>query len=99
MKQCGKQVFDPVRPQNTAVNKRELREAIVKAFSLEELELLCTDVENDLADGGHELQVDLELVGGAGKAAKVMRLIDYLDRRGLLEYLSNAVRKTRPGIL
>ena len=79
------------------VDKRALRETMVQAFSLDELELLCADVEHDLAANGIALQVNLELVGGNGKPGKVLNLISYLDRRGYLAYLVTAVRRARPG--
>jgi hypothetical protein len=79
------------------VDKRALRERMVQAFSLDELELLCADIEHDLAANGIALQVNLELVGGNGKPSKVLNLISYMDRRGYLAYLVTAVRHARPG--
>ena len=93
----GKKVS--VLPPQTSVNKTVLREAIVKQFSLEELEILCADIQQTMLDDGQDLQVDLEIVGGTGKAAKVLKLIEYLDRRGFLAYLVNAVRRSRSGII
>jgi hypothetical protein len=84
--------------QRTATDKRALREAIVAVFTLEELEALCADTEQDLSDNGIALQVDLEIVGGTTKTAQVLRLIEHLDRRGYLDYLVRAVRRRRPGI-
>jgi hypothetical protein len=94
----------PVAPQPPTVppadiNKRALREAIVDRFNLEDLELLCADIEQDMADNGIILNVNLEVVGGAGKTAKVLNLIQYLDRRGYLQYLVDAVRRARPGAI
>jgi len=43
--------------------------------------------------------VNLEMVGGEGKRAKVLNLIQYLERRGYLSYLVSAVRKARPEII
>jgi outer membrane protein assembly factor BamB/tetratricopeptide (TPR) repeat protein len=88
----------PPVPQAT-VDKRALRETIVQAFNLDELELLCADVEQDLRMGGITLPVSLELVDGSGKPGKVLNLINYLDRRGYLAYLVSAVRRSRPGII
>jgi hypothetical protein len=88
----------PALPSSQAtVDKRTLRETMVQAFSLDELELLCADIEHDLAANGIALQVNLELVGGSGKPGKVLSLISYLDRRGHLTYLVTAVRRARPG--
>jgi hypothetical protein len=84
--------------QRTATDKRALREAIVAVFTLEELEALCADMEQDLSDNGIALQVDLEIVGGTTKTVQVLRLIEHLDRRGYLDYLVRAVRRRRPGI-
>jgi len=98
----GKQVEPstrPAMPRRTAVDKRALREAMLQALSLEDLEILCADVEQDLADDGIGVQVNLEMVGGTGKAGKTLNLIQYLDRRGYLAYLVTAVRRVRPGII
>lgn len=80
------------------VDKRTLRQALIEAFSLEDLELLCADVEQDLADDGITLPVNLEMVGGSTKPGTALRLIDYLDRRGYLGYLIQAVRRHRSGL-
>ncbi len=48
---------------------------------------------------GEYHQVDPEIVGGSGKPAQVLNLIQYLDRRGYLDYLVKAVRRARPGII
>ncbi|MCX6032788.1 MAG: CHAT domain-containing protein [Chloroflexi bacterium] len=81
------------------VDKRALREAIIPAFSAEELRILCSDVQESLARDGVTLQVDPEIAGGSGKPAQVLNLIQYLDRRGYLSYLVAAVRAARPGII
>ena len=72
---------------------------MVKDFGVEDLGVLCADVQSDLKDAGIDLQVNLEIVGGEGKTIKVLNLIQYLDRRGYLGYLVAAVRRARPGIL
>jgi hypothetical protein len=90
----------PESPESQApVDKRALREAVVQAFSLDELELLCADIEHDLTANGIALQVNLDVVGGGGKPGKVLNLIGYLDRRGYLAYLVTAVRRARPGMI
>ena len=94
----GKQV-KPTAPRSTTVDKRALRKAMVQAFSLEELDTICADVEQLLADDGIKLQVNLEIVGGSSKAGKVLNLIGYLDRREYLAPLVTALRRERPGII
>jgi hypothetical protein len=85
--------------RRTSVDKRALRQTIVESFPMEDLDIICADVEADLAQAGIDLQVDMELVGGTGKRGKVLNLINYLDRRGYLAYLVTAVRRERPGII
>jgi hypothetical protein len=82
---------------NEAVDKRALREAMVQTFNLDEVDVLCADVEQDLAGHRITLAVNMELVGGSGKIGKILNLITYLDRRGHLGYLVAAVRRARPG--
>ena len=87
----------PVSPPTAGdVDKRALREAMIRNFGLEDLEVLCADVEGALKDAGLPLQVNLEIVGGSGKRSKVLNLIQYLDRRGYLGYLVRAVLDARP---
>jgi hypothetical protein len=86
-------------PHETAVDKRALREAMIQAFSIEDLKLLCADIEQDLADDGMQIAVNLEMIEGNSKPGKVLGLIEYLDRRRYLSYLVRAVRLHRPGIL
>lgn len=92
-------VVGEVHGSRPAVDKRALRQTIVESFDVEEVETLCADVQQDLDEDGIALQVSLEIVGGTGKTARVRRLIDYLDRRGYLGYLVDAVRRERPGTI
>ena len=79
------------------VDKRALRHAILEAYSLEELELLCADLEQQLNARGHGIRLSLEELGGSSKPAKVLNLIEFLDRRHLLNTLVETVRQQRPG--
>ena len=81
------------------VDKRTLRETMIKAFSAEELEILCSNVQDSLAANGVELQVNLGVVGGSSKPMQVLNLIEYLNRRGYLDFLVKAVREERPGLI
>jgi len=81
------------------VNPTRLRQAIVDAFSVEELQMLSADVEDLLRGRGVNIPVSLEIVGGAGKPAQVLNLVQYLQRRGQLPVLIEAVRATRPGLV
>jgi hypothetical protein len=86
-------------PRKTAVDKRALREAIMQYFKLDEIETLCQDIQQDLANDGIQLPLNLEVVGGDGKEGQIRELINYLDRRQYLIYLVGAVRLHRPGVI
>jgi hypothetical protein len=100
----GKQIegprsgFVPPRTQSSVINKRALRELLAQKFGLEELHLLCADIEQDLADNDIKLQVNLDRVGGNSQEAKALYLIRYLENPGYLDYLVRAVRRKRPGM-
>ena len=82
------------------IHQTRLRKAMVPAFTLEELESLCADVEQDLRNDGRDLEVNLEVIeAGRSKDNKVLKLIQYLNRNGCLSYLATAVRRERPGII
>ena len=89
----------PSPPTPAGVDLRALREAIVQFFSNSELAELCFDVQEDLRANGINLEVNLDIFGGDGKRAKVLNLIQYLERRSCLPYLIEAVRKARPDII
>jgi hypothetical protein len=94
-----KHVLGRASGEQPTVNRRDLRKSMIRAFDTEELNVLCADLQQDLADDGIELLVNLELVGGEGMEARVLNLINYLDRRGFLYYLLAAVRRERPGMI
>lgn len=84
-------------PLTTAVDLVKLRDLIVARKKLEDLELLCQDVEQEMRNDGIDLQFDMEMVGGQGKPVRVKRLIEYLDSRGKLAYLVRRIRKEYTG--
>lgn len=82
------------------IDTRALRVAMVNAFSREELDALCFDLQEELrADGIYDGPISLEVVGGNSKTALVLNLIQYLERRMLLPHLVDMVRSSRPGIV
>lgn len=89
----------PVVPTRQDLDKRSLRTAMVEAFNLEDLDVICQDVQEELNNNGIELLVNMDMVGGQGKAGKILNLIEYLARRGYLPYLLRAVRQARPGLI
>jgi hypothetical protein len=81
------------------VDRRKLREAIVKQFSNEDLESLCADIQQALRNDGINLLVNLEIIeAGRSRRNKVLKLIEYLDKYGYLDYLVAAIEKWRMDI-
>ena len=87
-------------PQNSGnIDSRALRIAMIAAFKVDELQLLCDDVEALMLADGISDELDLEMVGGSSKPTMILNLIEHLKRRGQLKYLVQAVRTARPGIV
>jgi len=57
------------------------------------------NIQQKLENNQIALQVDSEMVGGTGKSRKILRLIEYFDKRGYLCYLVDVVRKDQPDII
>ena len=98
----GKESTTHYRPDPSAfatIDKRALREIMIRYFSSNELELLCADIQQDLADNGIELMASLEMVGGNNLPIQAHNLIRYFENRGYLPYLVQAIRQARPGIM
>jgi hypothetical protein len=81
------------------VNTAALRNALTRAFNTEELQTLCADLEQELANRGVALAVSLEMVGGTTKPMQVLNLVGYVQRRGHLDVLIEVARATRPGLI
>jgi metacaspase-1 len=97
----GKGSLSRYQPEPSSVkeiNKTELREFILQYFSLEDLQILCTDIHENMLRDQISLLVNLDMVGGGSFPVKVQNLIDYLNRRGYLNYLVECIRMSRPGI-
>lgn len=91
----------PEPPQDVSIGAdvNVLHKAMSKAFSVDELELLCADVEALLREDNIFDELDLDTVGGEAKPRIILNLINHLDRRNRLKYLVKAVRTARPEIL
>ncbi len=68
-------------------NHRELNQAIIKSFNLDEIQDLCI-----------ELSIDYDGLAGSGKASKVRELVTYFHRKGRMGDLLAACEKLRPDI-
>ncbi|MEM7116830.1 MAG: TIR domain-containing protein, partial [Chloroflexota bacterium] len=75
----------PTQPQ-TQIDQKKLRELMLSSFNISELKTLTDDLG----------EVFYEDLGGEGRSDKVRELIGFMDRRGRLQELVDAVRKERP---
>jgi hypothetical protein len=89
-------------PAPMTINTTDLRRSIAQSFSPDELRLLCADLLQMLTDTGvsPKLLLDLEWdsLPGNSRESKIDALIRFLQRRQLLEFLVESVRKERPDI-
>ncbi|GCE27581.1 hypothetical protein KDA_30650 [Dictyobacter alpinus] len=86
----------PTMSQLSHIQLNKLRKVLVDAFTIDDLELLCSDIEQDLKNDGIDLKVNLDIVGGKGQEIRCHNLLTYLNRRGYLQYLITATLKVRP---
>jgi hypothetical protein len=87
-------------PPPRDVSTRDLRNAIVQNFTLNDLATLCQDIEEALAEDGYGyIRVGLDWLDSTGIEGKARELIIYLRNRGKLDYLVEAVRQARPGVI
>jgi len=82
-----------------SVDPVALRNVIQRAYGLEELQLLCADVQARCQARGHDVRLSIDDIGGTTKPVRVLNLIEFLDRRRLLDVLVETVREQRPGSL
>jgi hypothetical protein len=83
----------------SAINFTTLREAIVDAFSEDDLRILCADIGQALRNNRfNRVRVSLDFLTGSGLPGKVQSLIDYCEMRGWLSYLVEEVHKARPDL-
>lgn len=81
-------------------DKYELRLAMDKTLEMKDLVLVCANLEEDFSSNGISLPVRLDLFGaGRTRSALILELIEYLDRRGYLSKLIEALSHVHPGIL
>ena len=88
-----------VKTDTEKIDTRALRTAMIPVFSVDDLKLLCDDVEALMFEDNISGELDLEVVGGSSKPVMILNLIEYLKKRGQLPYLVKAVRTARPGII
>jgi hypothetical protein len=80
------------------IDDTALREAVIRAFTLEELRLLCADIRQALRRNGIDQPFSLDMLEGAGLSGKAQSLIDHCERRGWRSYLITEIRNARPNL-
>lgn len=91
-----------MQPLQTAVDTSTLRDFIDQHTTFDDLELMCTDVQNEMTKDGMNLPNEtftIEVVPRGGKKITIARLIDWLRNRNRLAYLVRLMRKRFPGEL
>lgn len=101
---AGKQVRrrpPETRLGDSPVNRTDLRQKISASFSVEDLRVLCRELEEELqADRVPDIDsLEWDGLAANGKEGRTAELIEYLKRRGALGYLVARVRRKRPGLL
>ena len=79
-------------------DKTRLRQILIDHFSQSELEEVCSDVQQLLAQLQVKLTLNLSIVGGDTLSNQALRLIEFLDRRRHLEVLVDVIRRMRPSL-
>jgi CHAT domain len=94
----------PIRPRppkasderSPTLSNSALRQMLTKSFGKGDLELLCADITAAFERDRIQQRISLEIVGGNTLETYALSLIEHLDRRGLLNYLVDAMRAARP---
>lgn len=76
-----------------SVSRPELRRAMAAALSFADLDTLCDDITGRLRGSGMPQAVSVDIVGRGGLELTILNLIQYLDRRGLLQVLLDVLRE------
>lgn len=82
--------------ESDQIVRARLRTVLVEQFNREELETLCSDIQDNLLNDGTKLPLSLDIVGGETHEGRCRNLIAYLERRNYRDYLERAVAQMRP---
>jgi hypothetical protein len=88
----------PVIQPGPEINTIILRDRMLQRMKVSEIEVLCFDIREALRRNQIEYPLDLEVVGGTDRENIVVNLITYLENRGNLSYLVDALEKRRPDL-
>jgi hypothetical protein len=82
--------------QEGAIDRVRLRNFLAQNFSLrnQDFDLLCDNLSQTYQSKG--VKVSMEDIGGSTAQAVALNLIQYMDRRGWLQYLFEQAMKDRP---
>lgn len=99
----GASTKDDKRKGNSRDNRKhvdtsKLREIIVQRYNIDDLKLLCADVQNTLESHNVNELLSLDAVAGDNLPTKVHGVIDFLQRRDCLGYLFECIKEKRPDV-
>ena len=77
------------------MSKAGLARFIAEHFDEADLAELCMEAEKWLQETSHSERLNPDMLSGSGVREKAFALVEYLDRRGLLDRLDEAVRRKR----
>jgi guanosine-3',5'-bis(diphosphate) 3'-pyrophosphohydrolase len=96
----SQKINSQVKYGSAVINKSKLRVTIDTAFDLEELAILCAEVEQKMQENNENVHLSLDTFGiNRPKLSLIQDLIQYLYRRNLLGYLLEAINIERPNLL
>ena len=75
------------QPQPSSIDAKQVRDCLVKGFNRDELNELCFELE---------LEVGFVDLGGETRKAKIISLVQHVQRRGRLDELTTIGREFRP---
>jgi hypothetical protein len=79
------------REPAASVSRGDLRRQMMQVYSLEDLASLCDDLTDRMRADPHPVVVALDLLPRGGLETTILELIKFLDRRGKLQVLLDAI--------
>jgi hypothetical protein len=92
-------ISKPPEKKSSVSGNLELRKLLERNFSIDELTLLCADITDAFTRDNIQEKIDLQIIGGSTLPMYALNLVQYLDHRGYLNYLGEAIRVARPNLL
>lgn len=85
-----------LQPRQAQIEIVDLHELIIQHFDRNDLELLVFDIEQKMKQDGHIKKLTLEMIGDGALPNVALKIIKFMEQRGALSYLIQAVKRARP---